>query len=136
MLEGLYPLLNMSDVPKDLKYTKDHEWLRLQDDGTCLIGITDHAQESLGDVTFVELPSAGDSFSAQKTFGVVESVKAASDLYMPLEGDVIEVNETLLDSPEKVNVDPYGDGWMVRLRPKDHGAVEELLSSEAYGEII
>ena len=126
----------MSEVPADLKYTKDHEWLRQETDGTCLVGITDHAQDSLGDVTFVELPSIGDSLKAGTTFGVVESVKAASDLYMPLAGEVTEVNEALLDSPEKVNIDPYGEGWMVRLRPAIPAAVNELLSPETYGELL
>ena len=126
----------MSEVPADLKYTKDHEWLRQETDGTCLVGITDHAQDSLGDVTFVELPSIGDSLKAGTTFGVVESVKAASDLYMPLAGEITEVNEALLDSPEKVNIDPYGEGWMVRLRPAIPAAVNELLSPETYGELL
>ncbi|MFP6886071.1 MAG: glycine cleavage system protein GcvH [Opitutales bacterium] len=126
----------MSEVPEDLKYTKDHEWLRQETDGTCLVGITEHAQESLGDVTFVELPAVGDSLEAEVTFGVVESVKAASDLYMPLAGEVTEVNEVLLDSPEKVNVDPYGEGWMVRIRPTDPVGADELLDSEAYRKLL
>ena len=126
----------MSEVPADLKYTKDHEWLRQEVDGTCLVGITDHAQESLGDVTFVELPSIGDSLEEGTTFGVVESVKAASDLYMPLGGEITEVNEALLDSPEKVNTDPYGDGWMVRIRPAEPVGENEVLDSEAYGKIL
>lgn len=126
----------MSEVPVDLKYTKEHEWLRQEADGICLVGITEHAQESLGDVTFVELPAVGDSLEAEVTFGVVESVKAASDLYMPLAGEVTEVNEALLDSPEKVNVDPYGEGWMVRIRPADPGGVDELLDSEAYRKLL
>ena len=126
----------MSEVPADLKYTKDHEWLRQETDGTCLVGITDHAQDSLGDVTFVELPSIGDSLEAGATFGVVESVKAASDLYMPLAGEITEVNEVLLDSPEKVNTDPYGEGWMVRLRPAIATAANELLSPETYVELL
>ena len=126
----------MSDIPADLKYTKDNEWLRQEVDGTCLVGITDHAQESLGDVTFVELPCIGDSLEEGTTFGVVESVKAASDLYMPLGGEITELNEALLDSPEKVNTDPYGDGWMVRIRPAGPVGENEVLDSEAYGKIL
>ena len=126
----------MSDIPTDLKYTKNHEWLCQEADGTCLVGITDHAQASLGDVTFVELPSLGDSLEVGTTFGVVESVKAASELYMPLGGEITEVNEALLDSPEKVNADPYGEGWMVRIRPAGLVGENEILDSEAYGKIL
>ncbi len=126
----------MSDVPSDLKYTNDHEWLRQEADGICMVGITDHAQESLGDVTFFDPPVVGDSLEAGAPFGVVESVKAASDLHMPLSGEVTEVNEALHDSPEKVNEDPYGEGWMIRIRPADAASVNELLGPEAYGEIL
>ncbi len=128
--------LDMSNIPENLKYTKDHEWIRHESDGTCLVGITDHAQDSLGDVTFVELPAIGESFEEGATFGVVESVKAASDLYFPLSGEITEVNEILEDSPEKVNEDPYGDGWMVRIRPTDSSASGGLLSPEQYKEIL
>ena len=126
----------MSNIPENLKYTKDHEWIRHESDGTCLVGITDHAQDSLGDVTFVELPAIGESFEEGATFGVVESVKAASDLYFPLSGEITEVNEILVDSPEKVNEDPYGDGWMVRIRPADSSESVGLLSPEQYKEIL
>ena len=126
----------MSNIPEDLKYTKDHEWIRHETDGTCLVGITDHAQDSLGDVTFVELPAIGESFEEGATFGVVESVKAASDLYFPLSGEITEVNDILVDSPEKVNEDPYGDGWMVRIRPADSSESGGLLSPEQYKEIL
>ena len=126
----------MSNIPENLKYTKDHEWIRHESDGTCLVGITDHAQDSLGDVTFVELPAIGESFEVGATFGVVESVKAASDLYFPLSGEITEVNEILEDSPEKVNEDPYGDGWMVRIRPTDSSDSGGLLSPEQYKEIL
>ena len=126
----------MSQVPEDLKYTKDHEWIRLGTDGTCLVGITDHAQESLGDVTFVELPSPEDSFDAEAVFGVVESVKAASDLYMPVSGKILEVNESLLDQPEKVNADPYGEGWMVRIHVEDSASLGQLLGHEQYREVL
>ena len=126
----------MSNIPENLKYTKDHEWIRHESDGTCLVGITDHAQDSLGDVTFVELPAIGESFEEGATFGVVESVKAASDLYFPLSGEITEVNDSLVDSPEKVNEDPYGDGWMVRIRPTDSSESGGLLSPEQYKEIL
>ena len=127
---------DMSNIPENLKYTKDHEWIRHESDGTCLVGITDHAQDSLGDVTFVELPAIGESFEEGATFGVVESVKAASDLYFPLSGEITEVNDILVDSPEKVNEDPYGDGWMVRIRPADSSEPGGLLSPEQYKEIL
>ena len=126
----------MSNIPENLKYTKDHEWIRHEADGTCLVGITDHAQDSLGDVTFVELPAIGESFEEGTTFGVVESVKAASDLYFPLSGEITEVNDILVDSPEKVNEDPYGDGWMVRIRPVDSSESGGLLSPDQYKEIL
>ena len=125
----------MSNIPDNLLYTADHEWIR--DEGeTCVIGITDHAQDSLGDVTFVELPQVGEQFDAKAVFGVVESVKAASDLYMPVSGKVVEINEGLNDSPESVNNTPYESGWMIRVRPTQPLAESGLLSPSAYaGEI-
>ena len=125
----------MSNIPDNLLYTADHEWIR--DEGeTCVIGITDHAQDSLGDVTFVELPQVGEQFVAKAVFGVVESVKAASDLYMPVAGEVLEINEELNDSPESVNNTPYESGWMIRVRPTQPLAESGLLSPSAYaGEI-
>ena len=125
----------MSNIPDSLKYTKDHEWIRLNDDGTGVIGITDHAQESLGDITFVELPDIGATFTTSEALGVVESVKAASDLFMPVAGEVIETNEQLLESPEFVNNDAYGEGWMVKIRLTDDGESNDLLTPEAYAEI-
>lgn len=125
----------MSQIPENLKYTKDHEWVRFEEDGTAVIGITDYAQNSLGDVTFVELPELDDNFEPGETFGVVESVKAASDLYMPLGGTVVAVNEALADTPESVNSDPYGDAWMIRVQPGEEGAGGELLDAAAYAEI-
>ncbi len=125
----------MSQIPENLKYTKDHEWVRFEEDGTAVIGITDYAQNSLGDVTFVELPELDDNFEPGETFGVVESVKAASDLYMPLGGTVVAVNEALADTPESVNSDPYGDAWMIRVQPEEEGAGGELLDAAAYAEI-
>lgn len=126
----------MSNVPEDLKYTKDHEWLKLNDDGTATIGITDYAQESLGDITFVELPEVDAEFSQGDSFGVVESVKAASDLYMPVSGKVVEVNEELEDEPEEVNSDPYGKGWIARLELADKGQLDGLMDAAAYNDIL
>jgi glycine cleavage system H protein len=118
----------LSNVPGELKYTRSHEWVREEGD-TVTVGITDHAQEELGDVVFVELPQVGDSFGAGESFGVVESVKAVSDLYAPVGGEVVEVNEALGDSPEKVNEDPYGEGWMIKLKAEGSG---DLLSAADY----
>ena len=125
----------MSNIPESLKYTSDHEWLRLSTDGTGVIGITDHAQETLGDITFVELPDTGSSFAVGETFGVVESVKAASDLFMPVAGEVVEINERLLESPELVNDDAYGDGWMVKVQFRDEVEGPGLLTPEEYADI-
>jgi len=125
----------MSDIPADLRYTAEHEWLKLEADGTALIGITDHAQASLGDVTFVELPETGDTFEAGETFGVVESVKAASDLYLPIAGEIVAINEELESTPETLNGDPYGAGWIIRVQPADASAIDDLMTPEAYGEI-
>jgi len=126
----------MSQIPENLKYTKDHEWLRLEADGTAVVGITDYAQGSLGDVTFVELPEVDESFSAGDSFGVVESVKAASDLYMPVAGKVIAVNEALPNTPEEVNSDPYGAAWMVRILPDDPSSLDGLMDAAAYSAIV
>ena len=126
----------MSEIPEDLLYTREHEWVRKENEGTYLVGITHHAQDSLGDVTFVELPSKGDSFEQNSVFGFVESVKAASDLYMPIGGEVVETNTQLNDSPEQVNEDPYGGGWMIRIKPASGFAEESLLSAAAYSSEI
>ena len=125
----------MSTVPENLHYTKDHEWVRLEG-GHAYIGITDHAQQSLGDITFVELPEVDAVFSAGDTFGVVESVKAASDLYMPVSGQVLEINDVLDASPEKVNEDPYGEGWLIKVKLDDPSATDGLLASAEYADII
>lgn len=122
----------MTDIPPELFYTKDHEWIKMESDGSCLVGITNHAQDSLGDVTFVEMPSIGESFEKGLVFGVVESVKAASDLYMPVAGEVIAVNEQLNDSPEQVNEEPYTDGWMIRIKPTADIQTSELLDAKSY----
>ena len=120
------------NVPGELQYTKSHEWVR-REEGTATIGITDHAQDELGDVVFVELPEKGTSFSAGDSFGTVESVKAVSDLYAPVGGEVVEVNETLNDSPELINEEPYGGGWMIRLRISEDA---DLLSAEEYEKLV
>lgn len=126
----------MSQVPGALLYTKDHEWIQLHKDNTATVGITDHAQESLGDITFVEFPSAGESFSRGDTFGVVESVKAASDLYMPLDAEVLEVNDEVDAEPELLNSDPYQKGWLLKIRLIDPSQVVALLKADAYAGII
>jgi len=126
----------MSDVPEDLRYTRTHEWVRADEDGLYTIGITDHAQEQLGDLVFVELPEIGRHCEADEACMVVESVKAASDVYSPVAGEVVEVNEALADSPELVNKDPYGEGWMIRIRPDDPKALEGLMDAEAYRALI
>ena len=126
----------MSKIPEDLKYTKEHEWISVHDDGTATVGITDYAQESLGDITFVELPSIGDSFGAGEVFGVVESVKAASDLYMPAKGEITGINEKLEEAPETVNEDPFGEGWMVKIRLAEPPSLKELLSADEYAGLV
>lgn len=123
----------MSEVAENLQYTKDHEWLRLEDDGSVTIGISDHAQEALGELVFVEVPQVGDSFAAGDACAVVESVKAASDIYCPIAGEVSAVNAALADEPELVNGSPYTAGWVYRLQPENAAALEELLDAEAYG---
>ena len=122
-------------IPNELKYTSDHEWVKMEG-SDFVIGITDHAQDSLGDVTFVELPDVGARFEDKAVFGVVESVKAASDLYMPVSGQVIEVNDSLNDSPENVNSDPYGNGWMIKIRPDQADSIGSLLDADAYSKEI
>jgi glycine cleavage system H protein len=122
----------MSNTPSELKYASSHEWARLEEDGTVTIGITDHAQEALGEVVFVELPGVGDSLAAGDEAGVVESVKAASDIYAPVGGEVIAVNAQLEDEPEIVNSDPYNDGWFFRLQPGDSSELDKMLGAEDY----
>ena len=122
----------MSQTPSELKYASSHEWARLEEDGTVTIGISDHAQEALGDVVFVELPEVGDSLAAGDEAGVVESVKAASDLYAPVGGEVLEINGVLEDEPETVNSDPYNDGWFFRLQPSDTAELDKLLAADEY----
>jgi glycine cleavage system H protein len=122
--------------PEELKYTKEHEWLRDNGDGTATIGITDFAQSELGDIVFVELEEAGETYNQDDVFGTIEAVKTVSDLYMPVSGEVIELNEALADDPETVNEDPYGKGWLIKIKLSDASELEALLSADAYQEII
>lgn len=122
----------MSSVPSDLKYAKSHEWLKLSADGTAIVGITDYAQNSLGDITYVQLPKVGATLKAGDAFGVVESVKAASDIYAPVAGTVLDVNKTLDSKPETVNQSPYEGGWMIKIKLADAGSVNSLLDAAAY----
>jgi glycine cleavage system H protein len=127
----------MADVPEDLLYTEEHEYLKKTDAaGVYQIGITDYAQGELGDVVYVELPSVGESFTRKDVFGTVEAVKAVSDLYCPISGEIIEVNASLTDDPGQVNSDPYGAGWMVKIRISDESEVDTLLGPEEYGKHI
>jgi len=125
----------MSEIPADLKYTKSHEWLKDNGDGTVTVGITDHAQDALGDIVFVETPEVGRSVAADEACAVVESVKAASDIYAPLAGEIVEINGELDGSPDAINQSPYGDGWIFRLRPADPDALDGLLDAATYGEV-
>jgi len=121
----------MANVPEDLHYSKDHEWVRVDGD-QAIIGITDYAQNSLGDVVYVELPKAEDEFAAHEPFGSVESVKAVSEVFTPIAGTVVKINEALADEPETVNSDPYGEGWMIRLKMTNPGEVDSLLTAAEY----
>ena len=125
----------MSNVPSDLKYAKSHEWVKVADDGTALIGITDYAQNSLGDITYVQVPKVGAVLKAGESFGVVESVKAASDVYSPVAGTVLEVNKALDSNPEKVNQAPYTDGWMLKLKLSDGADTSGLLAATDYEKL-
>ena len=124
----------MSNIPDDLKYTSTHEWVSVNEDGLVTVGISDHAQEALGDIVFVELPEAGASVNSKEEVAVVESVKAASDIYSPLTGEVVEINESLLDSPETVNASPYELGWFFKLRMENEAELDDLMNSESYSE--
>jgi glycine cleavage system H protein len=125
----------MANIPEELKYSKDHEWVLVNGD-TATIGITDYAQQSLGDVVYVEMPNEGDNFNAHDAFGSVESVKAVSEIFTPVSGEVVETNADLNDTPEVVNDDPYGDGWMVRVKMDNEGELDALLSAEEYEEYL
>jgi len=125
----------MSDIPGDLKFLSSHEWARVESDGTITVGISDHAQDLLGDIVFVEFPEVGQSVDAENDTAIVESVKAASDIYSPLSGEVIEVNSLLEDQPEIINSSPYEDGWFFKLTPSDMGELDNLLSPEDYSDV-
>ena len=125
----------MSDIPGDLKFLSSHEWARVESDGIITIGISDHAQDLLGDIVFVELPEVGQSVDAENDTAIVESVKAASDIYSPLSGEVIEVNSLLEDQPEIINSSPYENGWFFKLTPSDLSELDNLLSPEDYSEV-
>ena len=122
----------MSHIPAELKYMASHEWLRLEDDGTITVGITEHAQDLLGDIVYVELPEVGATVAADDEVAVVESVKAASDVYAPITGEIIAINESLEDEPEIINSDPYGDGWFFKIKPDNVDDYESLLTAEEY----
>ena len=126
----------MSDVPADLRYTKSHEWVKDSGDGTVTVGITDHAQEALGDIVFVEIPEVGREVGADEACAVVESVKAASDIYAPLAGEITEANEALNDGPEAINAGAYSDGWIFRMRLADAGSLSGLLDAAAYAQVV
>ncbi len=126
----------MSDIPADLRFAESHEWARLEADGSVTVGVSDHAQEALGDVVFVELPEVGKVFTAGEAAGVVESVKAASDIYSPVGGEVIAINEALADSPELVNSAPYSEAWFFKLKPASAAELDKLLDGGAYKTLI
>ena len=126
----------MSEIPGDLKFAKSHEWTRVEDDGLVRVGISHHAQEQLGDLVYVELPEIGSQVQAGNGVAVVESVKAASDIYSPVSGEVVEVNELLNDTPETINEDAYGEGWIFLVKPNDRGELDALLSADEYAQLI
>lgn len=126
----------MSDIPADLKYIETHQWVRVSDDGTATVGITDFAQEQLGDVVYIGVPDLGVTVNGGEEAGVAESVKSASDVFSPVTGEVIAVNEALEDEPEKVNEDPYGDGWLFKVKLEDQGELEGLMDAAAYTEHV
>ena len=125
----------MANIPENLKYLESHEWAKIEDDGTVTVGISDHAQELLGDIVFVELPQVGSSIEKQADVAVVESVKAASDVYSPVSGEIIATNENLENAPETVNSSPYDDGWFFKVKPTNIEEVSELLDAEAYKQL-
>ena len=124
----------MSNIPDDLRYASTHEWIRINDDGSATVGISDHAQDALGDIVFVELPEPGSTVNAKDEVAVVESVKAASDIYSPVSGAIIAVNEALVDAPETVNSSPYENGWFFKMKVSDEAELQELLDAEAYSD--
>ena len=124
----------MSNIPDELRYATSHEWIRIEDDGTANVGISDHAQDALGDIVFVELPEPGTNVNAKDEVAVVESVKAASDIYSPVSGSILAINEALLDAPETVNSSPYEHGWFFKIKVSDAAELEELMDAEGYTE--
>lgn len=126
----------MSKFPDDLKYTSSHEWVKVEDDGTVTVGITDHAQQALGDIVFIDLPEPGTQVSARDEVAVVESVKAASDIYAPISGEIVAINDKLVDAPETVNGAPYDGGWFFRIQPDDLTELDDLLDVDGYKEVL
>jgi glycine cleavage system H protein len=126
----------MSEIPSELKYSQEHEWVRVDDTGMAVIGITDHAQELLGDMVYVELPEVGDNVAVGDEAGVVESVKAASDIYAPISGEIVEVNVDLTDSPENVNTEPYDSGWLFKMTVSQESELDQLLAADTYADLI
>ena len=124
------------NIPAELKYSNSHEWIRLLDDGTALLGITDFAQSQLGDIVFVDVTTEGETLEKGEVFGTIEVVKTVSDLFLPIGGEVLEINPELEEHPELVNKDPYGDGWLIKIKPTDTTEMDELLDAEAYKQII
>ena len=125
----------MAEIPNNLKFLDSHEWARLEEDGTVTVGISDHAQGLLGDIVFVELPDTGKIINKQDDIAIVESVKAASDVYSPLSGEIVSVNEALNDNPELINSSPYDDGWFFKIKPQNNDELEDLLDAEAYAQV-
>jgi glycine cleavage system H protein len=125
-----------SSIPSNLRYTKDHEWARVESDGSVTVGITTHAVDQLGDITLVTLPAVGTAVTAHQRFGDVDSVKAVSELFSPLDGEVSAVNDDLVNAPETLNSDPYSAGWMIRIKPSNPGAIDELLTAEQYERLV
>lgn len=123
------------NCPTNVKYTKEHEWIRREGD-VAYVGITDYAQQQLGDIVFIDIPTVGETLAAGETFGTIEVVKTISDLFLPVDGEVLEQNETLADQPELVNQDPYGEGWLIKIKPADHADFDSLLDAEAYKTLI
>lgn len=126
----------MSDFPTELKYAETHEWVRVEDDGTVVVGITDHAQDALGDIVYIELPEVGTNADAGAEIAVVESVKAASDIYSPISGEIVEINSSLDDQPETVNQSPYGDGWLFRIQISDSEDLQDLMDADGYQSMV
>ncbi len=126
----------MTNIPVELKYAKTHEWARINDDGSVTVGISDRAQDQLGDMVYIEVPEVGHTVTAEEGCAVIESVKAASDIYAPIGGEIVEVNDSLADTPETVNQDVYGEGWIFRLTPTDKGEMNALMDADAYQEFL